>query len=283
MTKQKTPRLGGPGGRPVATTKSAPGIKERKVQLPIVGAEAEITLPIPGGKGSLTTILPAMRKLSAAMMGIAETEKAKHGSKVSCRLGCAHCCHHLIPISLAEAKAISVALERLPPPRQKAIRKRFESTLVALEEGKLLGPKGDEPRTALQSEADSDASEMWSDVNQRYFSMHLPCAFLDEQNKCSIYEERPFVCREYMVTSDPELCRTLDPRVEPVPRSAYITQAMSEVVAEFDDILPGAIPLPLMLEWLAARGSELAVDHDPAAALDSALDALDWNQEEVCT
>lgn len=42
------------------------------------------------------------------------------------------------------------------------------------------------------------------------------CAFL-EDNKCSIYNERPLACRRYFVRSDPKLCRGLgDPIVEVV-------------------------------------------------------------------
>ena len=37
------------------------------------------------------------------------------------------------------------------------------------------------------------------------FKLGLACPFLDE-DACSIHPQRPFVCRQYLVTSDPALC-----------------------------------------------------------------------------
>ena len=42
-----------------------------------------------------------------------------------------------------------------------------------------------------------------------YFKPQIPCPFLEDES-CSIYAERPFVCREYLVTSPAENCTTLN-------------------------------------------------------------------------
>ena len=38
-----------------------------------------------------------------------------------------------------------------------------------------------------------------------YLKLDAPCPFL-EDGACSIYEHRPTPCRQYWVTTDPELC-----------------------------------------------------------------------------
>src|SRR5205085_4531682 len=60
---------------------------------------------------------------------------------------------------------------------------------------------------------ESLTKEQARDVARRYFGLGLVCPFL-EDDACGIYEERPFVCRQYLVTSPAELCR--DPFNNPV-------------------------------------------------------------------
>ncbi len=251
-----------------------------RVHLPIVGASAEVVLPVPGGKGNMTVVLPAARKLSQTMMATAVKAGEKAGRKVSCKAGCTACCYQLIPVSLAEAKSIVTALGKLPAAKQKAIKKRFEQLLARLEQEGMVSPKGDEPRVALVSKHGSDASERWSDVNGRYFELDLACPFL-ENDRCSIYDERPFVCREYLVTSDPKHCDELDARVVPVPRAAYLTYAVAAMIETLDGIRPAAIPLPLALEWMAARGDELLTQHDGKELLETFLREIEWNEETL--
>ena len=40
-----------------------------------------------------------------------------------------------------------------------------------------------------------------------YASSNIPCAFLDNDNNCMIYEVRPFICRKYLVFNDPTICK----------------------------------------------------------------------------
>ena len=42
------------------------------------------------------------------------------------------------------------------------------------------------------------------------------CVFLDDKGSCTIYEDRPLVCRTNMVVSDPENCDSTDGETKPV-------------------------------------------------------------------
>lgn len=250
----------------------------KRVRLPIFGAETNIEVPVPGGVGSLTALLPPLRRVSSAMMEVSASVRKKRGQSVTCRAGCDACCRHLVPVSVVEAKALATAVERMPAAKKKATLQRFGAAIQRLEAEKLIGPKGPEPRTALLAE-DAEAAS-YAAISSRYFEARIDCPFL-ESSRCTIYEERPFVCREYQVTSDPKLCSTLDARVDPLPRPAYITPALAAAATELDGIEPATVPLVLALEWVEARGEELATDHDAAAALDVALGAIEWNVERV--
>ena len=152
--------------------------------------------------------------------------RAREGKKPSCKAGCSHCCRQLVPVSVVEAKALALAVAKMPPKRREATRRRFAALLARLESEGIVQPSGGAPRTALVSREKGDASEMWAEVNRHYFSLHLDCPFL-EQDRCTVYEERPFVCREYMVTSPATLCASMDPSLEAVPRPIYMTQAVA--------------------------------------------------------
>src|SRR6266481_3286867 len=44
---------------------------------------------------------------------------------------------------------------------------------------------------------------------QAYHALQIPCPFLEDE-RCSVYADRPIACREYLVTSPPEYCATAD-------------------------------------------------------------------------
>ena len=62
-------------------------------------------------------------------------------------------------------------------------------------------------------------------MSGRYFAAGIPCPFLEEE-RCGVYDERPVVCREYAVTSPPELCERLEPGLEAVERPVHMDQAL---------------------------------------------------------
>jgi hypothetical protein len=79
-----------------------------------------------------------------------------------------------------------------------------------------------------------------------------------EGDACGIYEDRPFVCREYLVTLPVELCR--DPFVNPVqvvPMPIAAAGGMLRTVATFLGSPQFTVPLVLALEYAAAHRAEL--------------------------
>lgn len=254
--------------------------KELRFRLPIIGAELEVDLPIAGGKGSLAGLMPPAKRLSAAAMGHSEQLWRARGRKVTCKPGCSACCYQLIPVSIPEIVALASALSKLPPAKQTTIKKRFASTLARLEAAGLIQEKGEGARTAMFSREGGDASAKWEDVNKAYYKLDLACPFL-ENDRCAVYDDRPFVCREYMVVSDPALCEELEPSVVPLPRPTYMTRALADAAEQLEGHHPPVIPLPLMLEWLEVHKAELSSDHPSEEALELFLSSIEWNVEEL--
>ncbi|EQC50164.1 flagellin N-methylase [Bacteriovorax sp. BSW11_IV] len=66
-------------------------------------------------------------------------------------------------------------------------------------------------RLYIQSEAQNDDVKWFKtpyDIRR--------CVFLNNKNECSIYENRPAVCRTNMVMSDPSDCATMDGKQRPI-------------------------------------------------------------------
>jgi Fe-S-cluster containining protein len=153
---------------------------------------------------------------------------------------------------------LAEVVEGMPVQRRGTVTARFENAVRRLREMGLIDRKSFPAQAALRSPAPT-AKTPWEDVSHRYFDARIPCPFL-EDGSCSVYAERPMVCREYNVTTPASLCATLTPDVRDIPRLVR----MSEVMTEYTNRLLGRsdynVPLTLSLDW--ARVHREAFDHE---------------------
>jgi Fe-S-cluster containining protein len=156
-----------------------------------------------------------------------------------------------VPIGHAEARQIAELVDSMPPERQTVIRDRFEAALDRLDEAGLL----EKVRGYPEVRSAQDRQEL----GLEYFRAWVDCPFLEDE-MCSIHEERPLACREYLVTSDAHHCS--DPNPENV-RMVKLPKKLSYVLYRFGDGMgkdePRWIPLVLALEW----AEEHADDEEP--------------------
>ena len=120
---------------------------------------------------------------------------AEHKSPITCLPGCASCCHHPILVSILEGVSVYRYL---------------------LDTGRW---------TAALQAALKEASDRQYGVNYTIWLLSLtPCSFLGSDKHCTIYEQRPFICRIYHATSDPYYCHPhrLGPSTQLVPRDAAL-------------------------------------------------------------
>lgn len=128
--------------------------------------------PVKEKVGAMYDAIDAMNKEALEL-----TEK-QEGKVVSCRKGCAHCCHIQVAATEWEVETI---LEYM---KHKGMEFE-ESDIQKLERLSLV----------------KDDHEYMVHPDRR-------CVFLGDDNMCQIYEVRPSACRNYYVFSDPEDCDT---------------------------------------------------------------------------
>jgi Fe-S-cluster containining protein len=64
------------------------------------------------------------------------------------------------------------------------------------------------------------------DEDKDYVLKTSPCAFLDSENYCTIYEDRPLACREYPHTDRKNMFQILDLTV----RNTLVCPAVSDIM-----------------------------------------------------
>ena len=166
--------------------------------LRIDGEAVPVTMPQPPSRARLDELLPAQRDIDNAAIDHAEHKAAAAGRHVTCAKGCSACCSaQPVPVTPPEAYALLRVVEALPAARRAVIEARFDDRVERLREAGLADTLLDQP-----ADLNPDAARA---IAHAYFTLGLACPFLDE-DACSIHPQRPFVCRQYLVSSDPALC-----------------------------------------------------------------------------
>ncbi len=214
------------------------------IDLSVAGRRLRARLEVPAGPTPLLQLLPIVRGLAQAGIAAATEDATAAGMPPSCKAGCAACCRHLVPLSVPEAYHIRDLVERQPEPRRSALRARFAEARRRLAQAglldALLAPQPFGPGEAIPHGED-------------YLGLGIACPFLEEES-CSIYEERPLVCREYLVVSPPEWCarpRLAGVQVLKLPLEVW--HAFARTAVPRDDGRLEWVPLAVAPEWADAH------------------------------
>jgi Fe-S-cluster containining protein len=192
-------------------------VRNGRVVLVVGGEQLPLELSVPAEPVTVEALLPILRGLSSLFSDRAIARAEAAGRPISCCAGCGACCRQLVALAPSEARALARLVDTMPEPRRTIVRQRFDAALQRL--GDLIDrmPTGTaEERTELSFE---------------YFRLGIACPFLEEES-CSIHPDRPMACREYLVSSPAENCRTPRPdNTDKLTLDAYPLPALVEVEA----------------------------------------------------
>jgi Fe-S-cluster containining protein len=200
---------------------------------------------VPAGPARAGELLPVARALSDAVVSHTCRMVEEAGAAISCKKGCGACCRNLVAVSEVEARRIRDLVDELPEPRRSAVRSRFADARERLERAGLL--------ETLRA-AEVWTAEQYAARVAAYFQQGIPCPVLEDES-CSIYEERPIACREYLVTSPPEYCARLGSEgVRRVRLPVRVANAVARWQATpREHFLESWVPLVLAPEWADAH------------------------------
>lgn len=235
--------------------------------LRIDGEAVPTSAPRPPSHARLDELLPAQREIDNAAIDHAVRKAAAAGNPVTCAKGCSACCRaQPVPVTPPEAYALLRLVEALPAARRHDIEACFEDRVQRLHAAGLAD-------LLLEQPADLDA-ERARDIAHAYFRLGLVCPFL-EDDACAIHPQRPFVCRQYLVTSHPALCE--DPfanKADVLPMPLHAATAELAISETAYGRRQHSVPLTLALDYARRHRQELERSFDAEPVFRQWLGAL---------
>jgi len=193
-----------------------------EVVLSINGEPLKMQMTVPALPVKPHRMLPVFQKMTNEFVEMSALAAGALGETVSCRMGCAACCRHPVPISELEIYYLAELIEETPEPRRAEIKQRFRE---ANEHFRTIGwfdrikEVGDLALTASEVEVVDEINK----AAMEYFREGIPCPFLDvDAGACTIHENRPLACREYLVTSPAANCS--NPSAETIKKVDLVMQ-----------------------------------------------------------
>ena len=218
---------------------------------------------VPTEPTTISEMLPMARALSDAVVTETCRTLEQSGNTISCKKGCGACCRQLVAISEVEARRLRRVLEETPEPRRSELRRRFSAAHERLEKAGLM------PRLQQTERLHDDE---YLSLSTEYFGEQIACPFLEEES-CSIYDERPITCREYLVTSPAENCA--QPKPENITRVKLPLRVFNAVArwqtSPSERFMESWVPLILAMEWADSH----AEDPPPRPGTDLLSELLD--------
>lgn len=219
-----------------------------QIKISIGGVPLEMQLTVPAKPVKPQRMLPIFQRMSNSFVEIGIGEVRDAGGKISCEKGCAACCRQPIPLAEIEAHRLAELVEALPEPRRREIKTRFETACRHFFERGWF-EKLD--RCALLPEEERQK------VVLEYFYEGVDCPFL-ESGACSIYEDRPLACREYLVTSPAENCSAPAPETVRMVELRIKSAATLRQLGDSQNLnrIVNFLPLILALKWTEIHADE---------------------------
>jgi Fe-S-cluster containining protein len=237
------------------------------LKLDVGGEHYELNLTIPATPVKPQRMLPVFQRLTNEIVARGIERATEGGKAISCKAACGACCRQPLLISEAEAFNLADLVDSMPAERRSTIQLRFREGREHFEK---IGwfDRFDALRDLIkEGESDETAREFVSLVTD-YMEQRVACPFLEAES-CSIYEDRPLICREYLVTSPAENCANPRPdNTEKIPISGRPSKAFSALTKTDNSEKPSSLLLIRLLEFADTNTEKFEERIGPAWADD---------------
>ncbi len=220
-----------------------------QITLSVNGTPLEMQMTVPTKPVKPQKMLPVFQQMANSFVGLGVDAVTSSGKTVSCKAGCGACCRQTVPLAEIEAYQIAELVENLPEPRRIEIKKRFEKACEHFQK------KGWFERFQNCAGLTENARKK---IIADYFFEGIACPFLDDE-ACSIHQQRPLACREYLVTSEAEYCGSFSAeKIKTVGLPVKPSESLRKV-GQLQELIPiNFIPLVVALEWVNKHPEEFA-------------------------
>ncbi|MEM1012942.1 MAG: YkgJ family cysteine cluster protein [Planctomycetota bacterium] len=163
-------------------------------------------------------------------------------TRATCRSGCSACCHQLVPVAPAELRRMRKVVDDMSTERQGAVADRFAKTRDTLDELGLL-----DLLDAIDGSREGIPGEIAADLGRRWAMAKVACPFLEDDETCGIYHDRPLACRAKLVASEPAHCAGDGRGVVPLtvqgkPPVAALAETQRSTWMPLTSLMAGQVP-----------------------------------------
>jgi len=215
-----------------------------RLELDIFGEPVDLLICVENKQPTLADIVPLARAVSTKITDKVAEMVLLDGGHIPCRKGCSACCYYLVSLAVPEVFCLRQDTLAMPQMRRLSAERACLSAAQ-----RILGQQPPDlfAEAARAGTADS-AAELLNAASKWYADFKLPCPFLCK-GICTIYEQRPMVCREHSVTGGSVACGGGAGEAQRI----YIPGRMSEVLGRLASELEGtsveALIMPFALIW----------------------------------
>lgn len=131
---------------------------------------------------------------------------AERNRVISCQKGCYYCCSAYVEATLQECEAIVYHLYEHSEIRKAFLQKYPQWREDVKRNGDLFKQCGQFWKMEITPENAWNLKKQADDENRKYYDQNISCPFLN-QDLCSIYEVRPYMCVSLTSVSPQDYCR----------------------------------------------------------------------------
>lgn len=237
------------------------------LKLDIGGEHFELNLTIPASPVKPQRMLPVLQKLTNEVVARGIERSIERGKNISCKAACGACCRQPLLISEAEVFNLASLVESMPIERRQIIKDRFRERREHFEKIDFFN-RFDAMSERAKAGPSNDLAREFVALLSEYIEQGVACPFLEDES-CSIYDDRPLVCREYLVTSPAENCARPTPdNTEKLPISGSPSKAFSSLTRTSNSDKPSSLLLVRLLEFAETHTQKFEERIGPAWADD---------------
>ncbi len=237
------------------------------LKLNVGGENYELNLTIPAMPVKPQRMLPVFQKLTNEIVARGIERTTESGKQISCKAACGACCRQPLLIAEAEVFNLAALVESMPAERRAVIKQRFREGREHFEKLDWFN-RFDWMSKRAQAGPSEELGREFVALLSEYIEQRVACPFLEDES-CSIYEDRPLVCREYLVTSPAENCAAPRPdNTEKIPISGRPSKAFASLAKTENSKSPSSLLLIRLLEFAETHTEKFEERIGPAWADD---------------
>ena len=212
------------------------------LELDIFNKRLDFRIAAAAGNARLADIVPAARVICDKIIYTTIEQIRIQGGCIPCHKGCPACCSYLVSLSVPEV--LCFKQEIFLKQKYKPIR-----TLRTYLETARQIIRHRPPNQALDHSLSnsSDNPSRLNALSDWYAGLNLACSFLCN-NQCSIYQQRPFVCREHFVSNSVHDYNGSCGNGEVIEMPVQMGTVLYRLTKELCDV-GDAVMMPLALAW----------------------------------